>query len=550
MKTVLSKTFNIITILVLSLVFMACPKKEEVSPLPKSMFDYSPKANLIAPVTVSFTNTSINADSYLWEYENGQTKTTKDLTLTFEKGGIYTVTLEATGEGGMDKSFQTIIIANAPVIVTPPKASFTYTPSTNLIAPVNLSFTNTSKDADTYKWDFGDGTTATGMNPVKEFTKAGIYKVKLTASKVNLSNEFSIDITILPNISVELPSVDKAVTDFMAKYNLPGVSIALVKNDRLVYAKGYGLADKATNTKVRTDHLFRLASISKSITSVAIFKLVEEGKLTLDATVFGKNGILGFDYGTQPYAKNVETITVRHLLQHTSGGWNNKQDDPMFFSAWAGYSQSQLISVVLNTRLLLNTPGSVYDYSNFGYLVLGRIIEKVTGKTYRNYVKDSILKPAGIVNMDIGGDTEAERLTNEVTYYDAGYNPYLMRIRRMDANGGWVASASELARLMVRVNGFSNKPDILTTTSINQMTTASKANTNYACGWNVNSVNNWWHTGGLPGTSTEWVRTNGNLSWVILVNQRSIDTNYYNNLDAVIWNGIREITNWPEHDLF
>ncbi len=350
--------------------------------------------------------------------------------------------------------------------------------------------------------------------------------------------------------NIELPSVDKAVADFMTKYSLPGVSIALVKDDRLVYAKSYGVADKASNTPLRTDHVFRLASVSKSITSVAAFKLIEDGKLSLDAKVFGQTGLLGTEYGTKPYGKDIEAITVRHLLQHTAGGWNNQQNDPMFVTAWAGYTQSQLISTVLNTRPLATTPGTKFEYSNFGYLVLGRVIERASGQPYRDYVRDAILKPAGITSMDVAGDIQADRFPNEVTYYDAGYSPYGMKIKRMDAHGGWAASAPDLARLLVRVNGFSGKSDLLTPSSLTQMTTAPSNSSGYACGWSVNSANNWWHTGSLPGTSTMWARTSSGLGWVILVNQRSSAASFSSDLDGLMWKGTQGITQWPTQDLF
>ncbi len=522
-----------------------------VVPAPIANFDVdSLTTSFTVPTTVKFSNLSTNANDYYWTYPGGNS-TEKDLVLAVTTAGSYTITLKATGSGGTDTKSKVYTFV-VPIINTPPVASFTYSPSQNLIAPARITFTNTSQNANSYQWDFGDGTSSTEVNPTKEFSKAGIFTVKLIALGKNTSSESKSDISInTPVITfTDLPSVDKSVTDLMAKYNLTGVSVALIKDDKLVYAKGYGLADKFNNTSVKTDNLFRIASLSKSITGVAVLKLVEQSKLSLDATVFGKNGVLGTDYGTQPYKVGIESITVRHLLQHTAGGWGNSVNDPMFEPAWSSYSQSQLISTVLDNRPLNNLPGSKYDYSNFGYLILGRIIEKVTGQTYRNYVRETILKPLGITTMDIGGDTESERLPNEVKYYDSSFSPYLMKVRRMDAHGGWVASAVDLARLLVRVNGFTNKPDILTASTISQMTTPSKVNANYACGWQVNSVNNWWHTGGLPGESAEWIRTNGNIGWVILVNQRSNDANYYNDLDATFWKGISGITQWPDKDLF
>ena len=94
-----------------------------------------------------------------------------------------------------------------------------------------------------------------------------------------------------------IPQVDNAVNDFMNTYSVPGVSVAIARDDKLVYVKSYGLADKTGNKAVTDKSLFRLASISKTITSVAIMKLLEAGKLSLNQTVFGEDGILGTTYG-------------------------------------------------------------------------------------------------------------------------------------------------------------------------------------------------------------------------------------------------------------
>ena len=131
-------------------------------------------------------------------------------------------------------------------------------------------------------------------------------------------------------------------------------------------------------------------------------KLVEERKLKLSDRVFGSGGILGNTYGKKPYKKWVTSITVKHLLEHTAGGWNNKKNDPMFQKS--GYNHKQLISWVLNNRPLSRKPGTKNDYSNFGYCVLGRVIEKRSGMSYKNYVRSRILNKSGIKYMTIGGD--------------------------------------------------------------------------------------------------------------------------------------------------
>lgn len=148
-----------------------------------------------------------------------------------------------------------------------------------------------------------------------------------------------------------------------------------------------------------------------------------------------------------------------------------------------------LISSTLNSRPLEYTPGAHYDYSNFGYCLLGRIIEKITGQTYEEAVKTLVLAPMGITSMKIGGNTLADRLPKEVRYYgQSGEDPYIHNIRRMDAHGGWVASAKDLARFLVYVDGFPVRPDILSSQALTTMITPSAANNGYACGWAVTTV--------------------------------------------------------------
>jgi D-alanyl-D-alanine carboxypeptidase len=349
---------------------------------------------------------------------------------------------------------------------------------------------------------------------------------------------------------IPVPQVDKAVNDFMTKHDVPGLSLAITKKGKLVYAKGYGFADKAAATMVDRNSLFRIASVSKPVTAIAIMKLVEDGKVALDDRVFGPGAILDTIYGTKPYAAALKNITLKQLLQHTCGGWQNDGNDPMFTNT--GMTQAELISWTLDNRPLGYTPGTNYAYSNFGYCIIGRIIEKLTGKGYEQWVKENILAPAGITGMVISGNTFADRKLHEVTYYGQnGENPYIYNISRMDAHGGWLASATDLARLMVKVDGFSSNPDILSASSISTMTGGSAANPGYACGWLVNSAGNWWHNGSLPGTATEIVRTSGEYCWVILCNTRTNAPNFMEDLDGLVWIPVTDNTTvWPEADQF
>jgi len=128
----------------------------------------------------------------------------------------------------------------------------------------------------------------------------------------------------------ELRDMEDLVAACMEENSVPGMSVAIAKEGRLVYARGFGLASKETGEKVTPDHLFRIASVSKPITATMIFKLIEAGKLHLSDKVFGSGALLGTDYGPLPYPQYVEDITLDHLLTHTAGGWRNSKDDPMF----------------------------------------------------------------------------------------------------------------------------------------------------------------------------------------------------------------------------
>src|SRR5688572_2767340 len=250
------------------------------------------------------------------------------------------------------------------------------------------------------------------MTPVRRPT-SGALAMKLGAAVLLPLVVACADTPTDTTSGPEIATVDDVMTAFMERYSVPGLSLAITKDERLVYLKAYGRADdtRALSTKDR----FRIASVSKPVTSVTIMRLVEMGRLSLDQRVFGAGAILGTTYGTQPYGAGITSITVDHLLHHTGGGWPNNNADPMF--ANPTMSIEQLISWTLDNRPLATTPGSAFAYSNFGYAVLGRIIERVTGTDYATTVKTLVLDAAGITDMAIGGNTLADRQPDEVMYF-------------------------------------------------------------------------------------------------------------------------------------
>jgi D-alanyl-D-alanine carboxypeptidase len=179
----------------------------------------------------------------------------------------------------------------------------------------------------------------------------------------------------------------------------------------------------------------------------------------------------------------------------------------------------------LDNKPVVNTPGTKFDYSNMGYFILGRIIEKISGKSYLAYVKEDVLAGIGATKTDIAGKTLTDRKANEVKYYGQGAdNAYVYNIAfpRRDADGGLISTAADLLRLINAADGFSTRPDILNGASITNFTTPSGVaplNPNYACGiavWN----NVWYNYGSLPGTRTGFMRGNNGISVAMLLNSR------------------------------
>ncbi len=204
-------------------------------------------------------------------------------------------------------------------------------------------------------------------------------------------------------------------------------------------------------------------------------------------------------------------ITVDHLLTHTAGGWAADSNDPMLHNN--GWDQSKLIAETIEKVPLTSQPGTQWAYSNFGYCVLGRVIEQAAGQPYEAYVQKSILAPCGIAGMQIAKNSERQRASNEVVY--AGQyseDPYKININRMDSTGGWIASSTLLVQFLDHVAGAPGIPALLKPESIHMMTTPAPAtpqgDARYARGWMVanNGAGSWWHSGSLPGSTAFMIR--------------------------------------------
>ena len=354
-----------------------------------------------------------------------------------------------------------------------------------------------------------------------------------------------------------MESFDRLMTSFIARHNVPGAALAVVRDGKIVYARGFGYADRDTRAPVGPGSLFRIASVSKPITSAAVMQLVErkDKKLRLGDRVFD---ILKLEpAGKGKVDPRLKGITVRQLLLHT-GGWDRgKSFDPMFrpvriakaLGAVPPAGPMHVARYMLTVSLDFD-PGSRYAYSNFGYCLLGRIIEAKTNMTYEQYVRRHVLAPAGITRMRIGRTLPADRADGEVTYYtrtglkgacvfapNVGKrvpHPYgAWHLEAMDAHGGWIASAVDLVRFARQFDSpktckLLNAPSIAATFArpkgLAGYTKDRKPKAAYyAFGWMVRPVGkagraNTWHAGSLPGTSSLLVRRHDGLDWAVLFN--------------------------------
>ena len=382
-----------------------------------------------------------------------------------------------------------------------------------------------------------------------------------------------------------MESYDRTIAELMREHDIPGAAVAVMRDGRLIYARGFGYADLENRTPVQPDALFRIASVSKTITAAAIMKLVEEGKLTLDDPVAPLIADLGPPAGAIADPRWGQ-ITIRHLLNHT-GGWDRAAPggfDPMdrpdvaaaAVNAPAPASTATLIRYMKGLPLDFD-PGERWAYSNFGYAILGVVIERLSGMPYEDYARSRVLQPVGASRTRSGKSRLNDALAGEVRYYfpGLGVNAPLVQsvfpgeglvpvnyggfyMEGNFASGGWVSSTVDLLRFVGGVDGRPDRPDILAPASIAAMTgsgapVCAGGGCFYGAGWFVGPTHgdaNWWHGGTLPGTTAMLVRTYHNFAWIGLLNARSFSANLESELDAALWAALGGVTAFPNHDLF
>lgn len=395
----------------------------------------------------------------------------------------------------------------------------------------------------------------------------------------------------------QLEPLDKLMTDFLTKHQLPGASLAVGRAGRVLYARGFGWADVESKTPVQPTSLFRLASVSKPITAVAVMHAVQQGCLSLDDKVVSRLG--GF-ISEEPKDARWYDITLRHLLQHT-GGWDrDKSFDAMFRAVEFAREchvdpparPEHVIRAMLRVPLDFK-PGERYAYSNFGYCLLGRVLECLDQRSYYDSVACRVLRPLGLSRLRLGRTLREHAHPDEVTYYASkngagqpttGSCVFAPRVgeqvpwpyggwhlEAMDAHGGWIGNATDLVRFAMSLDPHACCP-LLGSQTLDKMWTkpsdvtdwgklSASQGVHYGCGWSVRTLDspgkiNVWHTGSLDGTSTLLVRRHDGLCWAVLFNSRSgwsPDAGKFNitpsaAIDPLIHQVVDSTKTWPASD--
>ncbi len=372
----------------------------------------------------------------------------------------------------------------------------------------------------------------------------------------------------------ELAPFDEAVRACMEERHVSRAALAVTRNGRLVLAHGYTWAPPGAEA-TRPESLFRIASVSKPITATAVLQLVEAGAITLDQPI---GTILDLDDAVD---EQFGRVTVRQLLHHW-GGWDRGMSfDPMFqdFTIRDALGISlpttpRDVIAFMKTQPLDYAPGEREVYSNFGYCILGRVIEAASGESYEDYVRARVFAPIGVDDARVGRSARDEAFAGEVDYEgDEGDRvPTVLgsgsefvppqyggwNVTTMDAHGGWVTSAVSLVRFAAAFDDPEHCP-LLSAASIETMWEdppwgEQGADVHYGCGWMVRRVTggtgrNTWHAGLLiPGATTLLVRRNDGLNWALLFNNSYTpsDPTPAADYDAMLHVAASRVRHWPE----
>ena len=246
------------------------------------------------------------------------------------------------------------------------------------------------------------------------------------------------------NIASTYTKLDSLFTQYARNKNFPSISYGLVVDDQLVHTMYSGTINYEKNTKASALSDYHIASMTKSVTAMAILKLRDEGKLSLDDPI---EKYLPEAKGIKTVTTDAPLITIRHLLTHMAGfpednPWGDRQ---------LGRSDAWLDSMYKTGIAFSTTPGTAYEYSNLGFSTLGLIIKKVSGKTYQNYISETIFKPLGMTQTYWDyADVPAKQLVIGYRFENGKFVPQpLLHSGSFGAMGGLITTIEDFSKYMI-----------------------------------------------------------------------------------------------------
>lgn len=274
----------------------------------------------------------------------------------------------------------------------------------------------------------------------------------------------------LPVSGTHVPGLDpfdSTMIAFMAARNIRAGTLTVSVGTTVRYSRAFGWKDAGQTQPLSPDAMFRLASVSKPVTAAAVRRLISEGKFFLGTSVFEYLALTPAGTVADP---RIYSITVNHLLDH-EGGWDRETAGDFVFSPRAIAAEMGLSTPPTKTQVaqwamtkpLQFAPGSRYAYSNFGYSLLGLMIEKASGQSYVDYVKQNIFQAAAAMSVISGRSLPADRDSREPFYADpasgcsvfmvsscssVAYPDGAMHLEAFDSFGGLVASAPAMASFL------------------------------------------------------------------------------------------------------
>ncbi|MBA2501609.1 MAG: beta-lactamase family protein, partial [Pyrinomonadaceae bacterium] len=284
------------------------------------------------------------------------------------------------------------------------------------------------------------------------FSLSGLSLAQSREQKpVTQTSQFVQNVQGLPAAKVR--EIELLVSAWMRQHKAPALSVAVVTDNKMSFSKGYGLADVENNVSARSDTVYRLASIAKSMTAIAVMQLVERGKLDLDAPINKYCAAYPEKQSLKDAPGKQFPITARQLLVHQAGVRHNKVPDEVIGTRHYT-SITEAVGAFKDDPLVIE-PETKYSYSTPGYTLLGCAIEGASGVSYINYLRENIFKPAGM-NRTFIDDVYAV-IPNRARGYRKTEKGEIQNAPLADTSvkipgGGLVSTAEDLAKFAVAVN--------------------------------------------------------------------------------------------------